>query len=481
MLNIFKRVNKLFSNRNNSSQLPPPPELGGSRTSVSKNQVGGGVFGSLPRKTLRDLGLDDRKLKTYSVFELIDVLTDAHPDLSYALWNFIRLGNSGYSYTVKKIGSGKEYPQGVKEIDDLFQRLRIPNMVGFEKSKNIDKIIDQFFISAITRGAIACELVLTPDKNDVAFIAPVDPATIEFKIEGGRYIPYQDQGKIKLDIPTFIYEGIDERIDDPYGRSPFTSVLTIILFQLQVLNDIKAVVHNQGYPRLDIKVIEEVLLKRMPMAVRNNEVKKEQWLRDRLKEIIAMYNSLNPDDVFVHYDSVEIGEAGGKGGALIDPEKLMHAIDNLIQSGLKTLSTILGRRSTGNTESFAKIEIKLYLSGLAGIQKYIATVMEKILTLYLNIKGKQGIVEFRFKPIEIRSQLEQEQFRATQLNNIAFMYDRGWISQEEAARMAIGHDPVSPVPLVQGSRIRNADGGTVGPTVDNNPSAGGNIDNSNSN
>jgi hypothetical protein len=194
-----------------------------------------------------------------------------------------------------------------------------------------------------------------------------------------------------------------------------------------------------------------------------------------------MYNSLNPDDVFVHYDSVEIGEAGGKGGALIDPEKLMHAIDNLIQSGLKTLSTILGRRSTGNTESFAKIEIKLYLSGLAGIQKYVASVMEKILTLYLNIKGKQGIAEFRFKPIEIRSQLEQEQFRATQLNNIAFMYDRGWISQEEAARMAIGHDPVSPVPLVQGSRIRNADGGTVGPTVDNNPSAGGNIDNSDSN
>ena len=46
----------------------------------------------------------------------------------------------------------------------------------------------------------------------------------------------------------------------------------------------------------------------------------------------------------------------------------MHVIDNLIQSGVKTLSTLLGRRGAGQTESYAKIEIKLYLTGL-GVSK----------------------------------------------------------------------------------------------------------------
>jgi hypothetical protein len=294
----------------------------------------------------------------------------------------------------------------------------------------------------------------------------------------GRYIPTQDNDKVVLDIPTFVYEGIDEKVDDPYGRSPIYSALSMVLFQLQVLNDIKAVVHNQGYPRLDLVVIEEVLLRRMPISIRNNEEKKEKWMNDRLNDIVNMYNQLNPDDVFVHYDSLKIGEAGGKGGALIDPEKLMHVIDNLIQSGVKTLSTLLGRRGAGQTESYAKVEIKLYMAGLSGIQRYISSFMEKMLTLYLNMKGKQGIVEFRFNPVEIRSELEQEQFKATRLNNIAVMYDRGWISQEEAAQMAVGHAPDSPEPRVAGSVVRNADGNPVSGTIDTNPRAGGNTDDS---
>lgn len=457
---------------------PPTPELGGSRSSLSSNEIGGGLFGALPKKTRTDLGLDDRSLRTYDVFELIDTLMDSHPDVSYALWNFMRLGNSGFTYSVKKVGSYKDYPQGKKDIDDFFMRMKIPNLSGFERSKGMSKLVDQMILLAVTRGAIAGELVMTPDLSEVVRISLVDPATIDFQMINGRYIPTQDNDRVVLDIPTFAYEGIDEKVDDPYGRSPISSALSMVMFQLQVLNDIKAVVHNQGYPRLDLVIIEEVLLKRMPISIRNNEEKKEKWMNDRLNDIVTMYNRLNPDDIFVHYDSLKIGEAGGKGsGALIDPEKLMHVIDNLIQSGVKTLSTLLGRRGAGQTESYAKVEIKLYMAGLAGIQRYISNFMEKMLTLYLNMKGKQGIVEFRFKPVEIRSELEQEQFKASRINNIAVMYDRGWISQEEASQMAVGHEPDIPEPRVPGSLVRNAEGYPVAGTTDTNPRAGGNTNN----
>lgn len=486
-INIFNRFRNRNENRYKSrrtitqyaktvinplTNIDPAPEFGGARTSIPKfTQGGGGYAGmALPKKTQRDLGLDETSFASLSIPDLLDRLTDAHPDLSYALWNFMRMSNSGYTISVSKVGKPDiSFPQGEEDIKAMFENWAVPNAERFEKSRSIDRVINQLIQSIVVRGAAALEVVLTKDKKDVAFLAPVDPSTIEFKFENDRYVPYQDQGKVSLDLPTFFYEGLDERIDDPYGRSPILSAINIIMFQLQILNDIKAVVHNQGYPRLDIKILEEVLLQRMPIQIRNNEEKKQEWLTAKLNEIIQMYSQLSPDDAFVHFDSLEIGMAGGSshGGALFDPSKLMQAIDNLIMSGLKTLSTILGRRSTGNTESFAKIEIKLYLKGVEAIQEVVESILSRALTLCLNIRGKQGIVHFKFKPLEIRTELEQAQFEQIALMNYAYMRDQGWIDQEEAAMRAVGHAPVKPEPDWEHLRQpRNKDGGTPKGTPD---------------
>lgn len=454
-----------------TSNIPdydPVSDFGGTRTTLPKFvQGGGGVFGALPKKTQRELGLDDFTLSTMSVEDLIDTLIDAHPDVSFAVWNFMRIGSSGYTIRVEDLENGEIYEEGQLEIQNLIKRLSQPNIEQFELSRDFDKIVDQLMLSTITRGACALELVLTPNYDDIAFIAPVDPATVDFKFENDRYVPYQDEETLSLDIPTFFYDGLDEMIDNPYGRSPILGAINTIIFQLQILNDLKQVVHNQGYPRFDITILEEVLLKRMPIAIRNNEEKKQQWLNEKLQEIIDMYNNLDPDDSFVHYDSVQIGMAGGgqSGGALIDPEKLMNVIDHQIMAGLKTLSTILGRRSTGNTESFAKMEIKLYIKGVEAIQKTVERILSRALTLALNIKGMQGIVYFKFNPIEIRTSLETAQFEQIHLMNCQFKRDQGWISQEEAAILAVGHEPVADGPI-NNETPRNTDGGQVRGSTD---------------
>ena len=447
-------------------------DFGGARTSVPTQVNTGGMPTMLPRVAKSQLGLDETRFKSYGIFELIDILIDAHPDVSYALWNFLRIGNSGYSIHVHKLGSDEPYAQGEKIIARFIDSLKVPNVNRFEKSRSIDKLINFLLLSVVTRGAASFEMVLTSDKSDVAFIAPVDPQTITFKFENNRFVPYQKMGTLSLDIPTFFYEGLDELIDDPYGRSPFLAALNIVLFQLQVLNDIKAVVHNQGYPRFDITVLEQVLLNRMPISIRNNEEKKQKWLNDRLNEIITMYNSLDPDDSFVHYDSVKIDMVGGKagGGVLIDPQKLMSAIDNLVMAGLKTLSTIMGRRSQGQTESYAKMEVKLYLKSVEAIQSVVATLMSRALTLYLNIRGKQGIVEFRFNPVDTRTELEKAQFEQIALLNYAFMRDQGWITQDEAAMLAVGHKAVGE-PLQRINSITNKDGKPVSGNPDTKPNA----------
>lgn len=433
----------------NTPDYDPVSDFGGSRTSIPKFVQGtGGVFGALPKKTQSDLGLDDSTLSRLSVDDLITTLIDAHPDVSYAVWNFLRLGNSGYTLSVSNVDNDEKFEQGELEVKSFIKRLAQPNIFNFELSRHFDKVINQLMLSTIVRGACSLEMVLTSNYDDVAFLAPVDTATIDFKYENGRYIPYQDEETLSLDIPTFLYEGLDELIDDPYGRSPLLGAINAVMFQLQILNDLKAVVHNQGYPRFDITIIEEVLLNRMPISIRNNEEKKQKWLNQKLADIINMYNNLNPDDSFVHFNSVEVDMVGGgKGGtAMIDPEKLMHAIDNLIMAGLKTLSTILGRRSTGNTESFAKMEIKLYMKGVEAIQGVVERLMSRALTLFLNIKGMQGVVNFKFKPMEIRTSMETAQFEQIHLINCQFKRDQGWISQDEAAMLAVGHSPVADAP-----------------------------------
>jgi hypothetical protein len=476
--NLKKRITNRFANININpiSDVEPTPDFGSSRTSLPKTLIGGGgAFGALPKRVQRDLSLDDRRFTNLTIPNMIDALIDAHPDVSYAVWNYLRIGNTPYEIIVERLGSGKRWVQAERDIHQIFENLDLPNVDNYESSRSLSKVINQMLLSAVIRGAVACELVLSQGLDDVAFIAPVDPATIEFRIQNDRYVPSQDNERIILDIPTFFYEGLDERIDDPYGRSPIISALNIVVFQLQVLNDIKAVVHNHGYPRVDIKIIEEVLLNRMPITIRNNEKKKQEWLRDRMSEIINMYSGLEPDDAFVHFDSIQIDTTGGNksGGAMIDPEKLMNAIDNLIMTGLKTLSTILGRRSTGNTESFAKLEIKLYIQGVRAMQEVVERILSKALTLALNIKGKQGVVKFRFKPVEIRTDLEKEQMKQTKLLNLQFMYNMGWISHEEASYEAVGHAPVAPQPLIN-QTPKNQEGQDISGTTDENPRAGGN-------
>lgn len=417
----------------------PVDAFGGARHTVPKHAMFGSPFSNVPRRMQAELGIGDRNIRNYTTDQLIETLTMIHPDASFALWNFLRIGNNTFKIKVTKTDGETPYDLGEKMVKQFLASLELPSStVRYERVRGISKVINQMLLSLIVRGETSMEMVLTEDLNDVAFLAPVDPNSITWRVVDGRLVPFQIT--TPLDVPTFFFEGLDEGIDSPYGRSPILPAIQMIMFQLQVLQDLKQVIHNQGYPRFDIKVVEQVLLNRMPIAIRNNETAKQEWLNEQLNTIIDMYNGLEPDDAFVHFDSVEVDMTGGGkgGGAMIDPQKLFEVIDNMIMAGLKTLSTIMGRRSTGQTESFAKMEIKLYLTGVRAMQEVIESILSRALTLYLNIKGKQGIVEFKFDDVEIRTALEQEQFKTTLINNAVLMRDQGFISQDEASQIVTG-------------------------------------------
>ena len=111
-MGVFDRFRKLlptnFSkgtiNTSNNPDAESVDDFGGNRTTLPKFvQGGGGVFGALPKRTQRDLDFTESRLGTMGVEDLIDVLMDAHPDVSFAVWNFMRIGQSGYSIRVEDL------------------------------------------------------------------------------------------------------------------------------------------------------------------------------------------------------------------------------------------------------------------------------------------------------------------------------------------------------------------------------------------
>ncbi|MGG1263839.1 hypothetical protein [Brevibacillus laterosporus] len=437
MPTFFTRNERPFEQMSREERIVPADSFGGSRqTAVPQD-------GYVPNPT-KHMKLNDAIFKRYAPKKLLEIIKHNHPDVSQAVWNFKIIGNSGYKVKATLLDGVSEHKSGQKLIDDFLMKLDFYSSSGYEKSKSIDKLSDELIDNILIRGAASIEMVMDREFEDVLFITTVDPDTIKFEVDKGRLIPYQSigqSGKVKLDIPTFFYEGLDETVTDPYGTSPFLSVIQTVAFHQQVLNDLKAIIHNQGYGKYDIKIVEEVLLKRMPINIRNNEAKKQEWLNMQLSLIIDMYSKLDPDAAFVHFDSVEVDMVDAS-NATVDPQKIMSVIDALMNNALKQFSTLMGRRSTGQTEQYAKMEIKIFMKSVQRVQRLLESMFSRALTKYLNINGMQGYVFFKYNATEIRTELEKVNFEQIAINNAATKRDQGWLSQDRASEEVTGQKAV---------------------------------------
>lgn len=420
-----------------NERIVPSDTFSGSRTT----QIDQDGFIPKPAKYMK---LTEQTLRRYAPRKVLEILKNNHPDVSQAVWNFKIIGNSGYKARVTLLDGVSEHKSGQKLIDDFLLSLDYYSTAGYEKSRSLDKLVDELIEHALIRGATSVEMVMNREADNVLYFTAVDPDTITFERERGRVVPYQQtsrSGKIKLDIPTFFYEGLDETATDPYGTSPFLSVIQTISFHLQVLEDLKQVIHNQGYGKYDIKIVEEVLLKRMPLNVRNNEQKKQEWLNTQLSMIIEMYSKLDPDAAFVHFDSVEVDMIDAS-KATLDPQKITAVIDAMMNNALKQFSTLMGRRSTGQTEQYAKMEIKIFMKSVQRIQKLIESMISRALTKLLNINGMQGYVFFEMNDTEIRTDLEKVNFEQVAIANAQKKRDNGWITQDQASEEVAGQKAV---------------------------------------
>lgn len=392
------------------------------------------------------------RAQTRDRMRVLKKIRDMNPDASLAVWNFLRLSNQGHE--VECFSSNGKLDQAATDYinNDLAPR------VGKLYGGGMDLLVNVLNLSTFTSGANALEVELNDQLNDVVDFHVVDPGILYFRrnkqTDVVELCVKKDDGEVKvLNQEQVFYSPLDPDVGDPYGRSPMLPTLHAIFFQIEVLSDLRAVVHHQGHARFDIKMMTENMKKNMPENItREGPAAIEAFINTICDGIEQGFSELDPDDNLIHTDDVEIDMVGGKSGS-IDITALMKVIDQQVTSSLKSLPILLGR-SDATSETHATIQWEIFKAGIRSMQNTTKRTLEKAYSLALRVRGIQAKVTVTFDELSVRDRLKDAQAENMEIMNEIEKVNQGWIKNDDASVAITGTKAVDdpkppPAPVIQ--------------------------------
>lgn len=334
------------------------------------------------------------------------------PDVSAAVFSYLTMANTEPLILVRDM-EGNIDRDAIKQLTLALKMLTVPTdyTLGFQLKKNLVSLCEELRYMALLRGGIGVELVLDK-KMAPSELRMVDMQSIQwYEKNAGQYKPVQTvsgvQDGINLDIPTFFVSFFRKAPTDIYSYSPFVSSINTIAARQQVINDLYRIMQKTGYPRMDITVVEEVMLKNAPTSIRNDPAKMKAWANERLSEVRTAFENLRSDQAIVHFDTVEAGILNDKmPGAGVNIQSVIETLNAQNQAALKTMSTVIGRGASGvNTGS---VEARIAAMNADELNEPVAELLTNICSFILHQQGYQGFAEITFAKAELRPDLELE-------------------------------------------------------------------------
>lgn len=428
----------------------------------------------------RLLNLDSKTLDKIEPARLMELLADLSPEVSKALWDFLRNFNPGWS--------AKAYPPGTDRADERAV-VNAPAQEALDAFLNTlkgyygaaDVVWNKIAMQAFLRGAMFGELVLDPRGRMPVDIAVPDPESVRFRqvidpLRGQIHVPGQwiDGEFVEFTTPTVRYLPIDPMPGVPYGRPLASPALFSSLFLLGLLHDLRRVVQQQGYPRYDIGIDSEKALMAYNMGPQldsdGNQISFDAYVLGIKTQIETYYATLEPDHAFVHSDMVifnkNVGTVDASSLGAIDG--LIEALERMATRALKTMPFAFGL-SESTTETQATRQYELYAAGIKSLQHYAENLLEHFLTLALEAQGIAASVRFRFSELRSAERLRDALSEAAEIANEVEKRAQGWITQDEASEKITGSAAVGDAPVQQTAAVGSGQLG-VGTNADNPPS-----------
>jgi hypothetical protein len=384
---------------------------------------------------------------------LMKALAKNDPDVSAAFNAYLTIAGADLPTFLAKDLTGQIDLPGMQLLQQtlLLITQQFDYTQGFDYQPSLMTLCENMRYMLLMTGAIAAELVF--DKNlaptSIRFVDPLYLFWYE-KIPG-QYKPEQRQAGqfIDLDIPSF-FVGFHHK--DPtaiYTVSPFVSAINTIAARQQVINDLYRIMRITGYPRMDVSVMEEVIMKSAPADVKKSAPATRQWLNDRMSEISSSITNIRPDQAFIHWDSIQAKTTNEKAAMAMDITPVINTLNGQNQAALKIMATVIGRGESGvNT---ASVEARVFSMNCDELNKPVAEVLANMLTLALRVQGFQGYVECKFDDVELRPDYELEPQKTMRASRLKEDLSLGLITDMEYHLQIYRRPPPDGSPVLQGT------------------------------
>jgi len=226
-----------------------------------------------------------------------------------------------------------------------------------------------------------------------------------------------------------------------YTYSTFVSSINTIASRTLVINELYRIMKIVGYPRVDVQVLQDVLMAAAPPSYRNNPESIRGFVEAELNKIRSTIANLGSADAFVHSNAIEakvINDKNPSAGLQID--NVIEVLNAQNQAALKVMPAVVGKGTNGQV---ASTEARLFALSADALNRSIATVYSRSLTLAARLTGFAGRIEVYFPPVELRPAMELEAQKTMKANRLSLDLSRGVISDMEYTMEMYGRPPLT--------------------------------------
>lgn len=389
--------------------------------------------------------------------ELLKNLFITDPDCSAAVNAYLTTSNTEI-ISVAKDAEGNYSQEGTKILYNVMNLIfrRNDYTLNYQMKPSLQELRNELKYMLLLRGGIGAEMVfdklLRPSE-----IRVVDMLYIKWKEQkNGQYKPTQETTesgeKIDLDIPSFFTSFYHRDPTTPYTYSVFVSAINIIAARQQIINDLYRIMKITGYPRIDIELAEEVIMKNVPASIKTDPQKTREYIQTTLQTVVNKFNSISADQPFGHTDSIKAKILNDKqSGMTLQISEIIDTLNAQNQAALKSVSSFLGRGQSGiNT---ATVEAQVFAKHVDELNTTIDHILSETLTLACRMQGWDGLIEIKSQPVHLKPDLELEAMRALKQARLKSDLSLGIITDEEYHIQMYGRIPLGAYEKLSGTNF----------------------------
>lgn len=396
--------------------------------------------------------------QTAQSYDLMDELSISDPDVSSALSSYLTVADQVPTILVRDV-DGAIDRDGYKIVNQILEvaTSRRDYSKGYKKIQTLRQVAEELRHMLLLRGMIGVEAVM----NEFLLLSEfrqIDMQDVEWTEKSPNVlVPVQvmSDAEISLDIPTFFTASYRKSPTSMYGHGAFVSAINTIAARQQVINDLYRIMQVTGYPRLDIKILEEVMANSCPADLKADPVKFRAYLNARRNEVSSAFSDLRPEQPITHFDTIDVKMVNDKNpGMGIDISEIIAVLNAQNQAGLKTMATVLGRGESGvNT---ATVEARLFAMNVESVNRPIGELISQILTMALRFQGSESLVTVTFPDVDLRSDLEQEANKQLRSSRLRQDLSDGLLEDDEYHLEVYGRIRPESAPLLSGTGFMNS-------------------------